>query len=259
MFHDFAGRLTNSCSELTGLIHIGMAVGVIIAFYKVFIKLIFEFISTVSEVFTKKLDVKKTSNSRKFMYFTFIPYIFMLVYLIPVGGGKNIYALLDSYSYDGNLLSEGICFLISAVLIVLSCLKLSKNEKGRRLSVHAVLVTALVVFFAIPVSGLSVCASILCVLSFFGVSKKAAFRYFVSLSAPILLVRGIIEICVCVTYVNIITGIVGVAVAGALAFFISKLSLYLFKNNKFMYFAYYLFAIGGLSTVIGIIEIAIGN
>lgn len=259
VFHDFSGRLANTCSELTGLIHIGMAVGLIIAFYKVFLKLILEFVSTVSEVFSRKLDVKKTSNSRKFMYYTFVPYIFMLIYLIPVGGGVNIYELLDSYSYDGNLVSEGVCFLITAVLIVLASTKLSKNEKGSQLSAPAVLITALLVLFAIPISGLSVCAVVLCVLALFGVNRKIAFRYFVSLSVPVLIVRGIIEIALCVTYVNIITGIVGVVIAGALSFFISKLSLNLFKNNKFNYFAYYLFTLGGLSTIIGIIEIVIHN
>lgn len=236
-----------------------MAVGLIIAFYKVFFKLMLEFVSTVSEVFSRKLDVKKTSNSRKFMYYTFVPYIFMLIYLIPVGGGVNIYELLDSYSYDGNLVSEGVCFLITAVLIVLASTKLSKNEKGSQLSAPAVLITALLVLFAIPISGLSVCAVVLCVLALFGVNRKIAFRYFVSLSVPVLIVRGIIEIVLCVTYVNIITGIVGVVIAGALSFFISKLSLNLFKNNKFNYFAYYLFTLGGLSTIIGIIEIVIHN
>ena len=259
VFHDFAGRYTNSCSELTGLIHIGMAVGILIAFYKVFIKLIFEFFATGREVITKSFDIKKTNNSRKFMYYTIIPYIFMLIYLIPVGGGRNIYTLLDSYSYDGNLISEGICFIISAALILISSIKLAKNEKEVQLSAPAVLVTSLLIFFALPISGLSVCALVLSALSLFGINRKIAFRYFISISVPTLLVRGIVEIALCVTYVNIIAGIIGVVVAGALAFFVSKFSLYLFKNNQFKYFSYYDFGIGGISVIIGIIEIIINN
>lgn len=259
IFHDFAGRYTNNCSELTGLIHIGMAIGIAVAFYKVFLKLIFEFFSTGKEIFTKNFDIKKTSNSRKFMYYTFIPYIFMLIYLIPVGGGRNIFSLLDSYSYDGNLISEGVGFLINAVLLIIASVKLAKNEKGAQLSAPAVLVTSVLVFFAIPVSGLSVCAVIVSVLAIFGINKKIAFRYFISLSVPVLLVRGIIEIALCVTYVNIAAGIVGVIVAGAFSFFISKLSLYLLKNNWYKYFSYYGFAVGGLSIIIGIIEIVISN
>lgn len=259
IFHDFAGRFTNNCSELTGLIHIGMAIGIATAFYKIFLKLIFEFVSTGRDLFTRKLDLKKTTNSRKFMYYTFIPYIFMLVYLIPVGGGRNIFELLHSYSYDGNLISESVSFLINAVLLIIAFIKLSKNEKGSQLSAPAVLLTSVLVFFSVPVSGLSMCALVLSVLVLFGVNRKIAFRYFISLSVPILVVRGIIEIACCVTYVNIIAGIIGVVVAGVLAYFVSKLLLFVVKNNYLNYFSYYGFTLGGLSLIIGIIEIIINN
>lgn len=259
VFHDFAGRFTNNCSELTGLIHIGMAIGIAAAFYKIFLKLIFEFVSAGRDLFTRKLDLKKTTNSRKFMYYTFIPYIFMLVYLIPIGGGRNIFELLHSYSYDGNLISEGVSFLINAVLLIIAFIKLSKNEKGGQLSAPAVLLTSVLVFFSVPVSGLSMCALVISVLSLFGVNRKIAFRYFISLSVPILVVRGIIEIACCVTYVNIIAGIIGVVVAGVLAYFVSKLLLFFVKNNYLNYFSYYGFTVGGLSLIIGIIEIVINN
>lgn len=93
--------------------------------------------------------MKKTANSRKFMYYTFIPYIFMLAYLIPVGN-SNIYGVLHAYSYDGNLVSEGICFLIDAVLLLFASFKLKKNEKGSQLSLPAVLVVGCAAFSLFP-------------------------------------------------------------------------------------------------------------
>lgn len=96
-------------------------------------------------------------------------------------------------------------------------------------------------------------------LALFGINKKIAFRYFISLSVPILLVRGIIEIALCVTYINIVAGIIGVIIAIVFSFFISKLSLYLLKNNFYKFFSYYGFAVGGLSVIIGIIEVAISS
>ena len=235
IFHDFSGRFTGSCSELTGLIHIGIAVGIIAAFWKVFLKLIFEFVLTGKEIFTKKLDLKKTANSRKFMYYTFIPYIFMLAYLIPVGS-TNIYGVLHAYAYDGNLVSEGICFLVDAVLL---------------------LVVGCAAFFALPVSGLSLCALGIAILVLFGTNPKIAFRYFISLSAPILLVQGIIEIATCVSYVNIFAGIIGVVIAIALTFIASKFLLQIVKSNSLNYFSYYGFTVGGLTLIIGIIEIIV--
>lgn len=254
IFHDFSSRFTGSCSELTGLVHIGIAVGVLAAFWKVFLRLVLEFVSTGKDIFTKKLDLKKTANSRKFMYYTFIPYIFMLAYLIPVGN-SNIYGVLHAYSYDGNLVSEGICFLIDAVLLLFASFKLKKNEKGSQLSLPAVLVVGCAAFFSIPVSGLSLCALVISILALFGTNPKIAFRYFVSLTVPILLVRGIIEIATCVSYVNIAAGIIGVVIAVALSYIASKLLLRVVKSNSLGYFSYYGFAIGGLTLIIGIIEI----
>ncbi len=257
IFHDFAARYSNNCSELTGLIHIGMAIGLIIAFYKVFLKLIFEFISTGKEIFTKQLDIKNTSNSRKFYYFTYIPYIFMLVYLIPVGGERNIYTLLHSYSYDGNLLSEGICFIINAALLIGAFKMIQKTEKGRPLSLVSALLLALGVFFALPVSGLSLVAVVVSFCAFFSVNTKVAVRYFVSISAPVLLVKGFIEVFNCVSYVNIVAGIIGVVLAGAATFFASKFLLMVVRKNYLNYFSIYNFAIGFITLVIGIVEIII--
>lgn len=236
-----------------------MAVGIAAAFYKIFLKLIFEFVSTGREVFTKKLDLKKTSNSRKFMYYTFIPYIFMLVYLIPTGSGENIFQMFYAYSYDGNLISEGVCFLITALLLTAACIRPSESKKSAQLSAPAVLTASVMAFFSVSLSGLSMCALVISVLILFGVSPKTAFRYFISLSVPILLVRGIIEIACCVTYVNIITGIIGVVVAGLVSYFASKLLLFVIKNKFLKYFSYYGFTVGGLSLIIGIIELAVSS
>lgn len=257
IFHDFASRYSANCSELTGLIHIGMAIGIIVASYKVFLRLIYEFVFTGKEIFTKTLDLKKTSNSRKFMYFTFIPYIFMLVYAIPLGNGSNVFSVLNSYSYDGNLISEGICFVLTASLLLIASLKLKKEEKGNNLSVLCAIVISVGAFFAIPVAGLSLSCVVISIAVLFNTNRKIAYRYFVSISAPILIVCGIVEIARCVTYVNIISGIIAVVLSGVLAFFASKLLLFVVKKNYLKYFSFYDYAIGAIALIAGIIEIAV--
>ena len=111
--------------------------------------------------------------------------------------------------------------------------------------------------FAPPVSGLSLCAIVIAILALFGTNPKIAFRYFISLSAPILLVQGIIEIATCVSYVNIFAGIIGVVIAIALTFIASKFLLQIVKSNSLNYFSYYGFTVGGLTLIIGIIEIIV--
>ncbi len=259
IFHDFAGRYSNTCSELTGLVHIGIAIGIIIAFYKVFIKLIYEFFSGWSEVFKKKLNVRESTNSRKFMYLTLIPYVLMPFYLIPLGEKGNIYSLLNSVSYDGNVLSEGICFLIIAALLLLTSFKLSKNEKGNPLGLPFAVMVSVLLFITIPVAGFSMPVIAICLPILCGVNKKVSFRYFVSLAVPFLIIFGIAEIVNCVTYVTFIEGIIAVVLAGAVSYFCSKLLLYFVSKNYLKYFSYYDFAIGGIAVIAGIIELIVNR
>lgn len=255
IFHDFAGRYSNTCSELTGLVHIGISIGIVIAFYKVFIKLIFEFFSGWSELFKKQLNVRESSNSRKFTYLTLLVYILMPLYLIPLGDKGNIYNLLHSVSYNGNLLSEGICFIITAVLLLLTSFKLAKNEKGYPLGLPVAVLLSVLLFITIPVAGFSVPVIAVCVPILCGVNKKVSFRYFTAVSVPILVVFGIAEIIKCVTYVTIIEGVIAVVIAGAVSFLCAKLLLFVVSKNHLKYFSYYDFAIGGISLLAGIIEL----
>ncbi len=254
IFHDFSARYTGAGSELTGLIHIGIAIGIIAAFYKVFLRLIFEFINGWKELFTKQFDLRKTTNSRRFMYFTILPYVFMLLYFIPAGESGNVYQFLKCRSFDGNLVSEGICFLITALLIYLASSVLEKKEMEMQLSLPVALILSLSVFLAIPLAGLSLSAVIICFGIICNVNRKIAFRYFISLSVPILIVGGIIEIANCVTYVTVVTGIIGVVVAAVVSFFISRLLLWIVRNSNLKYFSYYTSAIGVVALVTGIIE-----
>lgn len=255
LFHDFAGRYSDTCSELTGLIHIGIAIGIVIAFYKVFIKLVYEFFMGWNELFKKNLKISESTNSRKFMYLTLIPHFLMLFYLIPIGSRGNIYNILRSVSFDGNVLSEGICFILSASLILFASLKLSKNEKGHPLSLSYALAVSALLFITAPIAGFSSSVIVICVLILFGANKKVAFRYFTAVSVPMLVVFGIIEIVKCVTYVNIVEGIIAVVISGAVSFLSAKLLLFVVSKNYLKYFSYYDFAIGGISVLAGIIEL----
>lgn len=259
VFHDFAGRYAGACSELTGLIHIGIAIGITIALYKVFIKLIYEFFMGWSELFKKNLKISESSNSRKFMYLTVIPYVLLPFYLIPIGDKGNIYSILQSVSYDGNVLSEGICFIIIAVLLLISSFKLSKNEKGHPLGLPCALIVSVLLFITLPIAGFSMPVIAICIPILFGVNKKVAFRYFTALSVPMLIIFGIAEIIKCVTYVTIIEGIIAIVIAGAVSFLCAKLLLFVVSKNHLKYFSYYDFAIGGISVLAGVIELLINR
>lgn len=208
-----------------------------------------------SELFKKNLKVSESTNSRKFMYLTLIPYVLLPFYLIPIGDKGNIYNILQSVSYDGNVLSEGICFILIAVLLLFTSMKLSKNEKGHSLGLPCALIVSVLLFITLPVAGFSMTVIAICIPILFGVNKKVAFRYFTALSVPMLIIFGIAEIIKCVTYVTIIEGIIAVVIAGAVSFLCAKLLLFVVSKNHLKYFSYYDFAIGGISVLAGVIEL----
>ena len=119
------------------------------------------------------------------------------------------------------------------------------------------MILSVAVFLSIPIAGLSLSAMIIAVAIISKVNKNIAYRFFIIISVPVLIVGGIIEIVNCVTYVNIITGIVGVVIAGAASFFISKFFKAILNDSYIKYFSYYNFAVGAIIAVTGIAEIFI--
>lgn len=259
IFHNFAARNSGEVSELTGLIHIGIAIGIIIAFYSVFIRNFIEIVNSFKEIFSKDLKFRRASNSRKFVYFVLISFVPMLLYLIPVGKKGNIYQVLNMLSYDSNLLSEGIAFIITATVLLFASLTMQKNKenRGNQLSIPVVIILAVLIFIALPISGMSLSAIIISAAVLCNVNKNIAFRYFISVSVPVLIVKGIIEIVICASYVTIITGIVAVVVSAAAAYFLSKLFKAVVSNMFLKYFSYYDYAIGAIAIVIGIVQLII--
>ncbi|MDE5670423.1 MAG: undecaprenyl-diphosphate phosphatase [Eubacterium sp.] len=259
IFHNFAARNSGEASELTGLIHIGIALGILIAFYNVFIRNSVEIVNSFKEIFSKDLRVRRASNARKFVYFFLISFVPMLLYFIPVGKSRNLYQALHMLSYDGNLLSEGIAFLVTATLLLFASFTMTKNKesRGNQLSVPIAVILAAFVFAALPVSGLSLSAMVIAASILFNVNKNIAFRYFISISVPVLIVKGIIEIAICSTYVTILTGVVAVVVSAAAAYFLSKLFKAVLSDKYLKYFSCYNYAIGAIAAVTGIVQLII--
>ena len=239
---------------LTGLIHIGIALGIFAAYYSVFIRHISEIIGFGRDAVAKKLDIRNSTPSRKFTYYTLIPYIFMLFYLIPTGSSGNVYQLFSSFSRDGNLISEGVCFFVTASVLLYCAFVLRKNQKGRMITLPVVLLLSLIIFITLPFAGLSLSVGIICVAIICGVNRNFAFRYFVSISVPVLIVTGIIEMANCVTYTTVAAGIIAVVIAAGMAFLTCRFLKWSLRNFDFKYFSYYNYALAALSLITGLVE-----
>ena len=179
----------------------------------------------------------------------------MPLYLIPLGSRGNVYQLLNSFTVDGNLISEGICFLFTASILLLTSSVLKKEAKGKALTLPVVLLLSLMIFVTLPLSGLSLSASIICAAIICGVNRNFAFRYFICIAVPVLLVTGIFEVATSTIATTFIAGTIGVIIAGVFSFFVCRFLKWSIKNFDFKFYSYYVFALAALATVTGIVEL----
>jgi len=255
MFHDFAGRFEYSGSAITGVVHIGIAIGIIIAMYKLFLSLTTEFFATFGDIFKKRLRANPPSGKRKFMYYSLLSFAPMVLWLIPTGKNGFLYSLLFKTAYNKTLFDDGIFFLITGALLLLAIkqLNLSKNDKSINL------VSALVIGFLslalVPVSGLSFIGGVFCVLMLLGVSKKLSLRYAFVLAVPVLVVMGVIEICTAANPAGIVAIIFGLILSAAVSFICVRLLHWVINKDKLKYFAYYDLGLGVLTLIIGIFQL----
>ncbi|MBR4241825.1 MAG: undecaprenyl-diphosphate phosphatase [Eubacterium sp.] len=255
LFHNFAGITDATPAAITGVIHIGIAIGIIIAMYKLFLSLFNEFFFTFQDIFKKRLKSTPPKAARKFMYYTLLSFAPMILWLIPFGSRGFLFDFLRSSAYNGNLLDDGLFFLATGILVVLCAkqLKLSRNNKNINL------IFALIAGFAsiilVPVAGLSFIGGVFCILMLLGVSKKVSFRYSFVLSVPVLVVMGILEICASSEPAGIVSIIIGIILSAAVSFVCVRFFKWVINNDKLKFFGYYDFGIGVIAAVIGIFQL----
>ena len=104
IFHDFSGRFSGNGSELTGLVHIGIALGIFLVFIKLFVRLFGEFIAFFKDAFAKQNPFVNPGGVRRFMFGTVLGFLPMVLLLVPAGKYGNVYGLFRSMGYNGTLL-----------------------------------------------------------------------------------------------------------------------------------------------------------
>lgn len=255
VFHDFSNRLTNACSKLTGVIHIGIAIGIVLAFYKLFITLFKNFFLGWNDLFRKRLDLKNSSPQRTFMYMTILSFVPLAFYAVPTGKYGNMFTVFHRMSYNGNILGEGLCIALTGVLIIVALGVKDKNTAIKIPDFLRALIIGLLVFLALPVAGCSVVAAVIFGGILLGMSEKTSLRYSMVISVMVLIVSGVIEICIGVTSLSAVSVILALVFSVVASFLTVKLLIYLLKKNQIRYLAFYNITMGLICSIIGIFEI----
>ncbi|MGN0459178.1 MAG: undecaprenyl-diphosphate phosphatase [Eubacterium sp.] len=254
VFHDFSNRLSGECSSLTGIVHIGIAFGIILALGRMFLTLTKEFIGSVTDL-VKRNTSSNPRPARSFMLMSLISFLPMIVLLVPTGNGNTLYSLLRTSQHNGTLLDDGIFLALTGVLVLLvtRCLSLARNNKN--ITVASAVAVGVASIFLISVSGLSLVLGVIAILMLMGVSKKLSYRYAMVLSVPVLTVMGISEIVTSVTKINVVSAIIGAVISVAVSYFLTNALRALINKNNIKYFGYYDISLGAIIAVVGIFEL----
>ncbi len=259
LFHDFAAKGDGSCAAITGVIHIGISIGIIIALYKVFLSLAKEFFKAWGDLFKKRLDIKHIKPARQFMFMTVVSFVPMLLWLIPIGKNGFLYSVLRKTAFNSTVLDDGIFFVITGVLVLCAAKQLSIGKNNQNVNVIGAVIIGILSLLFVPISGLSLVGGVFAAAMLMGVSKKTAMRYSLVMSVPVLVVMGIIEICTAAVSADLISIILGLVISAAAAFLCVRLLQWIINSSKLKYFGIYDIGIGAISFVIGAFELILNK
>ncbi len=240
----------------TVLLHLGTLIAVFIVFHKTILELIVEFFSLIKDIFTGKFKFKQLKGKKKMLVmfvFSCVPLLFLL---IPVGGGEKLMDVLAGLSEDDSILAEGICFVITGILLLASTYVSKKKELTRSVNTLDAFAIGIAQAFAAGFPGISRSGSTISTGMICGVSKQYMVEYSFILGIPAILVANIVEFKDAVqadAEIEILPTIIGVAVAAAAGVACIKLLQWILKKDMWKYFGIYCLIIGTITIILSIL------
>lgn len=255
IFHSFSALLDGVYSNLTGIVHIGIAIGIFLSMYKYFLVLGKEFLKTLTDVFKKRLNTKEVSQPRKVLYLSLVAYAPLLLWLIPCGKGKLLYSILKSTQYNKSLLDDGIFLLLLGAMILVASIIINKDKDTKNISLLSALVVGFLSLLFVPVSGLSLVAGAFVVLTLFCVSKKISAKFGLVMSVPILLILGFVQTFSSHIRFGVAPIIIGLIVSIITSFLMVRIFNFIVNKKYIKYFGIYDITLGGIIAIVGIFQL----
>lgn len=257
IFHDFAGRADGSVAVITGVIHIGMALGIFLAMYKTFMKLGKEFFGCGKDIVKKQFSYREASPASKFMLMTLIAFAPMVLWLIPMGKYGFLLDVLRRTGYNHTLLDEGVFLAITGALLFFAAKQLRLGKNRNPVTVAPAAVSAVFMLVLVPVSGLSVIGGVFAIMVLFGVSTNLSYKYALVVSVPTLIGMGIFELTAATYKTGVVAILLGILFAVAVTFVCVRVLKWIIKKHYLQFIALYDMGIGAITAVIGIVQLIV--
>jgi len=250
LFQYFTGINSETSVSFSVMLHFGTLIAVALAFYKTIWRLIKEVLFLIRDIFTGEAFKKKPESARRMFLLLVISCVPLLLVLLFKDFVKSV-------SSDNDIIIEGICFLITALLLTLA----DRTVKGRINASNQTPASAAAIGFAqmlavmpgISRSGSTISMGLIC-----GLDRAYAVCYSFILGMPAVLAAGLMDMKDILESgsVDIEAGpaVIGMLVAALSGIMAIKLVTYIVKNDRYKFFAWYTFVLGISVIVIGLIE-----
>ena len=250
IYQHFTGNSGEAAGIYSILLHLGTLLAVMIAFWGEILDMIKEFFAMAKEFFTGKFDKENMSGSRRMIFL-------LIIGLLPLCFFYFISDFYNSLSTDNDIIVEGLCFLLTAVLLIVSgkCVK-SGGTTAENMSWKQALGMGIAQGIA-PLPGLSRSGSTISTGLILGVSREQAVAFSFIMGVPAVLAANILEVPAAITgevEINWIAALIGMAVSLIVGLAAIKTVKLLVKNDKFTKFAWYLIPLGIIIIAAGIFE-----
>lgn len=250
LYQHFTGNSGEAAGIYSILLHLGTLLAVAIAFWKELFDMVKEFFSMAKEIVSGKFDKNNMTGSRRLIFL-------FIISLLPLCFFYFISDFYNSLSTDNDIIVEGLCFLLTAGLLIVSgkCVK-TGGTTAENMSWKQALGMGIMQGIA-PLPGLSRSGSTISTGLILGVSREQAVAFSFIMGVPAVLAANILEVPAAISgevEINWFAAIIGMAVALIVGIAAIKTVKLLVKNDKFTKFAWYLIPLGLIITGIGIFE-----
>ncbi|MBR3610334.1 MAG: undecaprenyl-diphosphate phosphatase [Oscillospiraceae bacterium] len=250
IYQHFTGNSGEAAGIYSILLHLGTLLAVMIAFWGEILDMIKEFFAMAKEIFTGKFDKENMSGSRRMIFL-------LIIGLLPLCFFYFISDFYNSLSTDNDIIVEGLCFLLTAVLLIVSgkCVK-TGGTTAENMSWKQALGMGIAQGIA-PLPGLSRSGSTISTGLILGVSREQAVAFSFIMGVPAVLAANILEVPAAITgevEINWLAALIGMAVSLVVGLAAIKTVKLLVKNDKFTKFAWYLIPLGIIIIAAGIFE-----
>lgn len=248
------------------LLHMGTLLAVFIAYRKLIGELIVEFFKMIGNIFTGKFSFKNI-NSQQMMALMVILSIFpIFILMIPVGGDMKLKDLISMASEDSDIMVEGICFLITGIMLLAATYidkKRAAEKIERRTNVtvkDALIMGGVQAVASLP--GISRSGSTTTSGMLSGLEKNTALAFSFIMGIPAVLGANILEVGDALeegVNFGVPEAIIGIVVSAVIGILAIKLLKWIVGHNKLNYFGWYCIALSIVVIGMGIYEKVSGN